>query len=196
MNRVTLLLLFALLAFASCRQDSAPAEENASSTPDAPAAHAAHSNNASVESMKVNGFDFLDCDSLIVSKLVLTGPNGEGDFAYLKGECVTGKSFELLLVPRTGATLAAEFGDPTQVLAKAAKNNYKDYLCYAFELPKHLKANAAGENEVVDLFPINAVIKRLDNTTWVRLGQDRADDLSAYNTLRWNILHDNMPQYD
>lgn len=194
MKRVTFILLAAALAFASCKQDSENAGEQASPSE----VNSTPTQGASQSSMKVNGFNFLtDCDSLVVSKLVLTGPNGEGDFAYLKGNCATGsKSFELLLAPRAGATPAAAFGNPTEVLAKAAANDYKDYLCYAFEIPKHQKANASGELEIVDLFPINAVIRRLDNSTWVRLGQDRADDLSAYNTLRWNILHDNMPQYD
>lgn len=194
MKQVTFILLAAALAFASCKQDSENEGEQASPSE----ANPTTTQGASQSSMKVKGFNFLtDCDSLVVSKLVLTGPNGEGDFAYLKGDCATGsKSFELLLVPRAGATPAAAFGNPTEVLAKAAANDYKDYLCYAFEIPKHHKANASGELEIVDLFPINAVIRRLDNSTWVRLGQDRADDLSAYNTLRWNILHDNMPQYD
>jgi len=197
MNKVTLLLLSTILFLASCGEDNASTEGQSASTSEHAAGNHDHSNNASVESMQISGFNFLECDSLVVSKLVLSGPNGEGDFAYVKGECVTGsKSFELLLAPRAGATPATEFGDAAEVLAEAGKNNYKDYICYAFEVPKHIKPDASGVDQIVDLYPINAVIKRLDNNNWVRLGQDRADDLNAYNTLRWNILHDQMPQYD
>ena len=195
MIRLTIITLVAAVVFASCKQDGAavdnssePSTETSSSSQTEPPA----------SMMEVNGFNFLTaCDSLVVSKLVLSGPDGEGDYAYVKGDCATGKkSYELLLVPRSGAVPAAQFGDPTKVLAEAAATNYKDYICYAFELPKHQKVNSAGQLEIVDLFPINAVIKRLDNSNWVRLGQDRAEDLSGYNTLRWNILHDNMPQYN
>ena len=191
MIKVLLSSLIIIVLLASCKQDTSTVDGATSAAPQ-------NTEVAVTPSMsQIKGFNFLNaCDSLIVSKLVLSGPNGEGDFAYLHGQCVSGKTFDLLLVPRSGATPASEFGDPMQVLAKAAKNDYADYICYAFEMPKQLKLDATGVNQIVNFFPINAVIKRLDNNTWIRLGQDRADDLTAYNTLRWNILHDNMPQYD
>jgi len=191
MTRISSLLLLAFFLLTSCKQEGSTVVELDSNTESNRTATAATPD-------EINGFNFLTaCDSLVVSKLVLTGPTGEGDFAYVQAECATGsKSFELILVPRNGATPASKFGNPEEVLAKAAKNNYADYLCYAFEMPKHVKPSATGVNEIVNLYPINTVIKRLDNKDWVRLGQDRAEDLAAYNTLRWKILHDNMPQYD
>lgn len=195
MVRFLLSILTVAVVLASCKQDPSAAEvsEDSSSMTSSESKTVVSSPPAS----QVKGFDFLTaCDSFVVSKLVLSGPDGEGDYAYLQGECVTNKTFEVLLVPRSGATPAAEFGDPAQVLAKAAKNNYADYICYAFEMPKQLKQDATGALQIANLYPINAVVKRLDNNTWIRLGQDRADDLAAYNNLRWKILHDVMPQYN
>ncbi len=191
MLRVLALPLLFAVVLASCKQETPGAESQDITTTETTSA------TTSSSMSEVKGFNFLTaCDSLVVSKLVLDGPDGEGEFAYIQGECVTGKSFELLLVPRSGATPASTFGDPAQVLSEAAKNNYADYICYAFEMPKQVAPDATGTFQIVNFFPINTVIKRLDNNTWVRLGQDRADDLAAYNTLRWNILHDKMPQYD
>ena len=114
MVRVLLSLLTVAVIFASCKQDNSTAEVTTSGASESTAI-------ATVPAMsQVQGFNFLNaCDSLVVSKLVLAGPNGEGEYAYLQGECVTGKTFDLLLVPRSGATPAAEFGNPAQVLAKA-----------------------------------------------------------------------------
>lgn len=137
---------------------------------------------------EVKDFNYITgCDSMVISQLILSDPNGSGEYSYLTGNCVTNKMYEVIAVPRSGHVKTSDFGDTKDVLAKARANGFKDYIVYSLILPK--RSNPAL-GKVFDLLPSNVVVYRLDNTTWHRLGSDRADDQESLKTLRWNILHD------
>ena len=194
--RSLLLFLLFVVAIWSCADDSVQADETVAESP-APPERVAVEGGRTGAQQDVRGFNYLtDCDSILVSELKLSDPAGGASYSYLTGECMTNKSYDVVLVPRAGHQTSGAFGSAEQVFARAKANDFEDYIAYAFIIPKLVQVDArTGESSVGAIFPVNVSVFRLDGTVWNKLGKDRAEDAAGYAAVQWKVLHDQPLRY-
>lgn len=146
---------------------------------------------------KVEGYNYLtDCDSLLVSKLMVAAPDGSKREWYISGSCATNRSFELILVPRQNKGDSTALLDLREVLAKARANEFKDYIPYALIIPKVIREDVrSGTLNMKAILPTNVAVFRFDNPRWHQLGTETAEDEAYLNALRWKVVNDQPMLY-
>lgn len=190
------LLFAALLASSGCKEDNkqpatmevATSEETVNESSTEPE----EEYNNAPSSNQIDGFDYLSgCDSLLIEELTLTDPASGKAYSYVQGTCVTNKSYDFVLVPKSGHVEKSSFGSSKQVFTKVRNQGYNGQIAYAFILPKLVSGDPSyGVGLIQTLLPTNVLVYRLDNNKWVRLGVEPAQNEEELNQLKWRVLHD------
>ena len=186
--------LTALALLGACADDSVEADPTSAS---AAAVATDIDTTANAAMSQVQGFNYLtDCDSLTVDALRVPSPDGLGSAVYLRGDCLTNKSYEVVLVPRAGSPAAEAPEDAHAAWDAQAAEGFTGNIAYAFVIPKIVREDArTGASTTETILPANITVYRLDNDRWNRMGVDRADDEAGLDALRWNVLHDEPMKY-
>ena len=198
------LLLSGLLLLTHCKNDEGTAPD-ASTAPKSDTAvllpssqfEAQFVDSVRMSMAKVEGYNYLtDCDSLLVSRLMIASPDGGSQEWYLSGSCATNRSFELILVPRQNKGDSSRLSDLRSVLAQARSNEFKDYIPYALIIPKVIREDVrSGSLTMKAILPANVAVFRFDNPHWFQLGTEPAENEAELNALRWKVVSDQRLLY-
>jgi hypothetical protein len=151
---------------------------------------------SSMQTIIEDSLDFCKaCDDLQESIGGIQGvETSDSTGIYPMGDCYTNLNYDLLWVPKGDILKFKANKDNIELIAiydSARKNNYRDFNCYAFEIPKTKPKEEYGVNGISDydyVFPSKVKVYKKVERGWQLLTTKNVNSFEELSQLKVNTI--------